>query len=146
VLPLPRKSRELAFPGAFQTLHPFKPYTLHPTPYTLHPTPFTLHRTPYALTRTPYALAPHPTPYTLHPIPHTLILYTLQVLLEVERRRDASHPRCYYHPQWENDPHELAKLDAIYQMREQKMVESIVRVEADLQAQILKSALYSAAA
>lgn len=56
-----------------------------------------------------------------------------QVLLEVERRRDASHPRCYYHPQWENDPHELAKLDAIYQMREQKMVESIVRVEADLQ-------------
>jgi len=59
-----------------------------------------------------------------------------EVLLEIERRRDASVPRCFYHAEWENDPHELAKLDAVYQQRERALVDKILAAEADLAATV----------
>ena len=66
-----------------------------------------------------------------------------QVLLEVERRRDASQSRCYYVPAWENDPHELAKLHAHYQIRERKLEEKITGGEAELQGVVACFDFYS---
>ena len=66
-----------------------------------------------------------------------------QVLLEVERRRDASKSRCYYLPAWENDPHELAKLHALYQMRERKLQERITGGETELQGVVASFDSYS---
>ena len=52
--------------------------------------------------------------------------------LQIERRRDDKVPRCFYLPEWQDDPHELAKLDAIYRRRESAALDQILQVGISL--------------
>jgi hypothetical protein len=42
--------------------------------------------------------------------------------------------RCFYLPEWHNDPHELAKLNAIYQQRESAIADKILQVVVEVES------------